>query len=248
MARLSRSKSFNVAEPGSRRAAGVVLALCFSGWAIHLGALAGLQSQCAEELSPGSNDPKVVQGLLDQTRPLVVALTLSPDVNSNQNAQILLGINKNIIDMVLALSWRAGNSFAVTPDDTCTQYFRYQWLNSALEFVVLALCAYAMWAGVLHQARVAVGYLVVIASMLCIQNAHTFYTWIPAYAGAYVPDNYHRQSKVFVAGCIISTAGNLMLLMLLGMHDESADVGKSMRIPAFVLNEARQKEAQADAN
>lgn len=220
-AALSRSKSFNVTNPESKLAAAFILGLCFCGWAIQLGGVASLQACCGDELDLGKNSMLGgLQGLFN-VQPLMMAQAMQQGLNQS----LLVATQNNLLDVMSFLSHRSSSVFTLTPDQKCSEYYRYQWLNVSAQIFVLALCGYAMASGFLQQARMAVCGFLTVATVIAIENAHSFF-----HVNQYAPDLSGQRGKVFFVGCVITSTANLMLLLLLGMHDESAG-RRSLPVP-----------------
>lgn len=84
--------------------------------------------------------------------------------------------------------------------------------------MVLVLAVFALFTNLLATARVAICCMLTVATVLAIENAHTFF-----YERKYAPDLSLLRGKVFFVGCVITASTNLFLLFVLGIHDEASE-------------------------
>lgn len=203
-------KSFDMRCGWHRYLAILVLLGCFTGSMIQLGGVASLQAACPTDLELEKNDVEVVQSFLLSARAMLADPT--KPLNQVQTMTLIGGILKSLS----VVATRTTSAFTLTPDTHCHEYYRYEWLAFSLQFAVLLLAFFALFTGVLHQARVAICTLLAVSTTLSIQCAHTFY-----YVKEFAPDLTLERGKVFFAGCTVVAGSNLFLLYVLGLHDES---------------------------
>mmetsp|Transcript_38212 Transcript_38212/g.85141 ORF Transcript_38212/g.85141 Transcript_38212/m.85141 type:complete len:279 (+) Transcript_38212:113-949(+) len=250
---LHHSASFSLNRPGPQRLiAAVVLCGCFAAWCVQLGGTAALQAACPDDLHLELNnlDPLTAEatGLASAGAALRAALGavnltgLTSNIGKLQNASTPQDLVPVILDLVKSagsigqataalgkvtalelqataiLASRSSAVFTLTPDDNCSDFYRYPWLNVALQLLVLVLAFYALATDILHTARVAICCLLTVSSVLAIENAHTFF-----YVRHHAPDLTLKRGKVFFAGCVGTCAANLLLLFILGIHNELED-------------------------
>lgn len=207
---------FNLRTGKHRILAALVLTVCIAAWVVQLAGVASLQAVCKHDLSStlANHEVDFLKNFVAQA-PLLLGNGATP-ISQPALYQLLAGTVKSLA----LVGSRTTSVFTLTPDDNCADYYRYQWLNTWLQFVVLVLAFVSLLSGFLHTARVAVCCLLSVASVLAIENAHTFF-----YVRHFAPDETLVRGKVFFAGCVITAGANLFLLFVLGTHDELAGYG-----------------------
>lgn len=225
---------FNLRTGKHRLLAAFVLFVCCCAWVVQLAGVASLQAACKKDLSSqlGLHEVDFLSNFVKQA-PLLLGDGTKP-ISQPALYQLLAGTVKSLA----VVGSRTTSVFTLTPDDNCSEYYRYQWLNTWLQFLVLLLAFASLLTGLLHTARVAICCLLSVASVLAIENAHTFF-----YVRQFAPGQTLLRGKVFFAGCVITCGANLLLLFLLGTHNELAahETPRMSHDGAYPADKASQK-------
>lgn len=184
-------------------AALVLLTLCTLGWGTQLAGVIMLQKVCKDDLPVQLNNMDVIRGRIASLGQLARA-----PATAESSAQIMQGT----VAVLQQLAYRTTTTaFAFTPEHTCKEFYRYQWFNVAMQAFVLLLAFICLFTRYIHNARVTLATLFAVATILAIENAHSF-----LHVRHTAPTSTLHRGMVFFAGCVFTAAMNLLLILLLG--------------------------------
>lgn len=162
-----------------------------------------LQKVCKNDLPVHLNDMDLLRGRIAGLGQLARA-----PASAESSAQIMRGT----VAVLQQLAYRTtSTSFVFTPEHECREFYRYQWFNVAMQAFVLLLAFVCLFTKYIHNARVALATLLAIATVLAIENAHSF-----LHVRHTAPTSTLHRGMVFFAGCVFCAAMNLFLILLLG--------------------------------
>ncbi|KAG1663333.1 hypothetical protein FOA52_004094 [Chlamydomonas sp. UWO 241] len=190
---------------------------CAAGWCVQLGGLAALQANCTVQHHLEDNDVRPVITLLEASKvALTQILTMAP--GGAQTAAMAAFIGKSypgVLSSIKTLTSRSSTAvFTLTPDTDCGHYYRYLWVNTALQFAVCAFVAFALLARMHQRTAAAVCALLSLVTLLAIQNIHTSF-----YVQYFLPELVPTEAYVFLCGCVITAVFNVTMIVQHGTQD-----------------------------
>lgn len=117
---------------------------------------------------------------------------------------------------ITSLGVRSSTGYLGAPV-SCSHYFQYTWWITALHFFVWALIAAYLLMGILHKTRVALVGLLAVATVLLMDTANTYLLL------DYSTDAMGKRVRTTIAGAIICAIANMLLIMLIGFHDDTTE-------------------------
>lgn len=108
----------------------------------------------------------------------------------------------------------------LTPTTTARRFISYEWFKAVLQAVVLLFALGVLAAGQFHRFRIAICCLLAVTTVLFCDACQTFYylriqTDAAEKAGI-VPKPIAMQVRTYWAGCIMTAAINLALIVTIG--------------------------------
>ncbi|KAL4527928.1 hypothetical protein Ndes2526B_g07718 [Nannochloris sp. 'desiccata'] len=100
----------------------------------------------------------------------------------------------------------------------CRRFFSFDWFILAFHFFVWFLVAVFLFSRKVHMARSMLTSLLAVAATLLMFTANTWYRVNGV--GDELDGTFKKRARTALAGAAIAAAANLMLLMVLGLHDE----------------------------
>jgi hypothetical protein len=104
----------------------------------------------------------------------------------------------------------------------CDRFFSFDWFILFWHFFVWCLVAIFLFSRRVHVARSMLTSLLAVAATLLMFTANTWYR-VDGVGGG-LNGTFKARAQTAIAGGAISAAGNLMLIMVLGLHDEKETV------------------------
>eukprot|EP00798_Chlamydomonas_sp_ICE-L_P006697 gene6697-3367_t len=227
---------FDCREGGGcqRKVAVGALILSLAAWCLQLSGVASLQAACHENFNMEDNDLTLIgeflevakangvrydKALADIAKLPAAMQTAGMAMLDKETQATMITDYPNLLRSMATLAHRsAAGVFTLTPDQNCNDYYRYQWLNVFFQLVMLVVAFASLFTGILHVARVAICCFLSIATMLSLENVHTFF-YLKNY---YAPEPSLTRGRVFLVGCIITVIANVILTIVLGVHNEMA--------------------------
>lgn len=173
-----------------------------------------MQVSCKKDTGLASNDMDAVRLQIGTAAAMLRSSAALSPATAVPTMMYTLG---NLTSALAGVAHRTTDVFTLTPDHKCSDFYRYLWTNAGLQLLGLLFALFAVLGGFLYQGRVAICSLLAVATVLSCENAHTIY-----HVREYPPEPTLTRGKVFFAGCVGTIALNLVLMMLLGTHDEQS--------------------------
>lgn len=106
----------------------------------------------------------------------------------------------------------------LTPTTIARRFISYEWFKAVLQAVILLFSLGALATGQFHRFRIAICCLLAITTVLFCDAAHTFYYLRiqTDAAEAVVGTPIARQVRCWFAGCMMSAALNMLLILTIG--------------------------------
>lgn len=196
----------------------ILCIICFACWGIQLGGVASLQAACSDDLPVYLNNMDDIKASMAAAKQLTLMLSTTAGT-----AQQVQGMTAQTFGATLkAMQGLASRStmgvFTFEPDHQCRMIYRYQWFNTAAQMFVLCLIALSIAFKMLNNSRITLSCLLVVVTMLAIENAHSLLTLKDT-----VPELTLLRGKIFFAGCVGTGAFNLLMIFALGMRADEED-------------------------
>lgn len=100
---------------------------------------------------------------------------------------------------------------------SCGKFFRYTWYITFLHFFTWVMVLAYLVTDKIHKNRAALVGILAVAAVLLMDTANTYlnFDYIPGLSGSLL-----TRARVTVAGACVAAAANLLLILLVGWHDE----------------------------
>jgi len=116
---------------------------------------------------------------------------------------------------------------------SCGHFFQYTWWITFLHFFAWCLVlAYAL-GNLLHKTRAALVGILAVAAVLLMDTANTYlmYEYLPG-----VTSSMMKRVRVTIAGAIIAAIADLLLLLLIGFHDDTTTAKERGEVGGYNVN------------
>lgn len=103
----------------------------------------------------------------------------------------------------------------------CDRFFSFDWWILFFHFGVWCALLFFIFGRTIHKARNALTGLLISVSILLIFMTNT---WYRPWSGYYIPleESFKKRAKVTFAGALVGAVSDILLLITIGLHDESA--------------------------
>ncbi|KAL4852859.1 hypothetical protein ACK3TF_006065 [Chlorella vulgaris] len=100
---------------------------------------------------------------------------------------------------------------------SCGKFFRYTWYITFLHFFTWVMVLAYLVTDKIHKNRAALVGILAVAAVLLMDTANTYlnFDYIPGLSGSLL-----TRARVTVAGACVAAAADLLLILLVGWHDE----------------------------